>query len=227
MSARVASDGRELRGAPGVDDTIDLRVPTVERRILDATLACIARDGFAGLTVDDVARAAGCGRATVYRAFPGGKDQVVLAAAHLELERYFRTVGADLDAATDLTGVLVGALVGTARFLESSDALRHVFEAEPAVILAHIAFDKSPVVFGAAHLLLGPRLARFLPEEQTACATEWLARLAVSYLAVPNPAIDLTEPATARRLVTTFVIPGLVTLSDPSTAHPSPAITRS
>lgn len=227
MSARVASDGRELRGAPGVDDTIDLRVPTVERRILDATLACIARDGFAGLTVDEVARAAGCGRATVYRAFPGGKDQVVLAAAHLELERFFRTVGADLDEADDLTELLVAALTGTARFVQGSAPLRHLLDTEPAVILAHVAFDKSPVVFGAAALLLGTRLQLHLPANQVVPATEWVARLAMSHLALPDPSVDLTDPAAARHLVTTFVIPGLVTLPDPSTAHPSPAITRS
>lgn len=220
MSASVASDGRELRGAPD-GEVVDLRVPTLERRILDATLACIARDGLAGLTIDDVARAAGCGRATVYRTFPGGKEQVVLAAAHVELERYFRQVGADLDAADDLSGVLVGALTGTARFLESSAALRHVFATEPAVILAHVAFDKSPVVFGAAHLLLGPRLRRFLPADQVAQACEWLARLALSYLALPYASVDLADPDATRHLVETFVVPGL-SATAPS-AHPHAA----
>lgn len=229
MSASVASDGRELRGEPDTDtDTqvVDLRAPSVERRILAATLDCIARDGFGGLTVDDIARAAGCGRATVYRSFPGGKEQVVLAAAHVELERYFREVGAELDAANDVAGVLVAALTGTARFLESSAALRHVFDTEPALILAHVAFDKSPVVFGAAHLLLGTRLRPLLAEEQVGPACEWLARLGLSYLALPDPAVDLTDPAVARRLVETFVLPGLCPTA-PSTASASIPTPRS
>lgn len=227
MSASVASDGRELRGEPGSDtndlvfnDEVDLRAPSVERRILAATLDCIARDGFDGLTVDDIARAAGCGRATVYRSFPGGKEQVVLAAAHVELERYFREVGAELDAATDVAGVLVAALTGTARFLDSSAALRHVFDTEPAVILAHVAFDKSPVVFGAAHLLLGSRLRPLLPADQVGPACEWLARLGLSYLALPDPTVDLTDPAVARHLVETFVLPGLISPSIASNATP-------
>jgi AraC-like DNA-binding protein len=41
-------------------------------RIIDATLACLARHGTAKTTVDDIARQAGVSRATVYRAFPGG-----------------------------------------------------------------------------------------------------------------------------------------------------------
>jgi AcrR family transcriptional regulator len=42
--------------------------------LIDATLQCIARWGVAKTGLDDVAREAGVSRATVYRAFPGGKD---------------------------------------------------------------------------------------------------------------------------------------------------------
>ena len=38
---------------------------------LDAALACVARVGVAKTTLDDVAKEAGCARATVYRCFPG------------------------------------------------------------------------------------------------------------------------------------------------------------
>ncbi|MGH9002857.1 MAG: TetR/AcrR family transcriptional regulator, partial [Acidimicrobiia bacterium] len=50
----------------------------LDRRIVDATLTLIARYGLAKLTVDDVARGAGCSRATLYRYYPG--KQTVLAA---------------------------------------------------------------------------------------------------------------------------------------------------
>src|SRR3954470_4336525 len=43
----------------------------VADRILDAAVACVARVGVAKTTLDDVAKEAGCARATVYRAFPG------------------------------------------------------------------------------------------------------------------------------------------------------------
>ena len=39
--------------------------------VLDAAVACIARVGLTKTTLDDVARDAGCARATVYRHFPG------------------------------------------------------------------------------------------------------------------------------------------------------------
>ena len=46
-------------------------------RILEATYACVARYGLGKTTVEDAAREAGVSRATVYRHFPGGKDQLV------------------------------------------------------------------------------------------------------------------------------------------------------
>ena len=47
-------------------------------RVLDAALTCVARVGLAKTTLDDVAREAGCARATVYRCF-SGKQQLLAA----------------------------------------------------------------------------------------------------------------------------------------------------
>ena len=47
-------------------------------RVLDAALTCVARVGLAKTTLDDVAREAGCARATVYRCFPN-KQQLLAA----------------------------------------------------------------------------------------------------------------------------------------------------
>ena len=59
------------------------RFPAQQDRVLDAALACIARVGLGKTTLDDVAREAGCARATVYRCFPGKQD---LSRAVLERE---------------------------------------------------------------------------------------------------------------------------------------------
>ena len=45
--------------------------PAQSARVLDGALACVARVGLGKTTLDDVAREAGCARATVYRCFPG------------------------------------------------------------------------------------------------------------------------------------------------------------
>ena len=57
-------------------EALSLSSPTIEDRAVRATLACVARHGLAKTTFDDVAREAGCARATLYRYF-GGKRQLV------------------------------------------------------------------------------------------------------------------------------------------------------
>ena len=51
----------------------------VRQRIIEASYVCVARRGVAKTTVEDMAREAGMSRATIYRAFPGGRDEVINA----------------------------------------------------------------------------------------------------------------------------------------------------
>lgn len=216
MSAAVASDGR-TRGS------IDLREP--RQRIVEATLRGIGRHGVAALTVEGIAREAGCGRATVYRVFPGGREELLEAAALAELARFHAEVGAQLDAAADLADLLATALWASARFVRDSAPLTHVLAHEPTALLAHVAFDKSPVVFAVGEALLAPRLAAHLPADRVPEVAEWLARLVLSHLALrPDPTgpaapADLTDPAVAAHLVTTFVLPGLDDVVAPARAR--------
>ena len=70
---------------------IDMREPAVPDRVEDtvgrilaATMACLERFGVAKTTIDDVAREAGCSRATIYRNFPN-RTALVSAAVDTEL----------------------------------------------------------------------------------------------------------------------------------------------
>ena len=79
----------------------------LELRVLDATLTCIARVGVAKTTLDDVAREAGCARATVYRYFPG-KQPLLNAVVARESDRIAAAVLDAAIAADDLTGAASG-----------------------------------------------------------------------------------------------------------------------
>ena len=72
----------------------ELSNDVVGPRILEAALRCIARWGMAKTTLDDVAREAGCSRATIYRAFPGGKQSVIHATGERELRRFLDDLSA-------------------------------------------------------------------------------------------------------------------------------------
>ena len=59
------------------------RSEEASRAILDATLSLLARNGFAGLRVDEIAELAGVSKATIYRRWPSKLELVVDAFAQL------------------------------------------------------------------------------------------------------------------------------------------------
>ncbi len=63
----------------------------VRERILAATLVSLARYGVAKTTLEDVAKEAGCARATVYRYF-GGKQQLLSTVILHECSRVLAAI---------------------------------------------------------------------------------------------------------------------------------------
>lgn len=178
-------------------------------RIVDGALACLARQGLAKTTLDDVARAAGYSRATVYRAFPGGKDAVMAAVADTELARLFSDLAVHMGEAHDLETVLVAGMSGAAQRIAGHDALRYLLQHEPEVVLPQLAFDHQRAVLAAVATFGAPFLGRWLDHDEAARVAEWSARIVFSYLACPAPGIDLTDPECTRRIVRTYILPGI------------------
>jgi AcrR family transcriptional regulator len=180
-------------------------------RVCAATLTCIGRWGITKTTLDDVAREAGCGRATIYRAFHGGKAEVLEATLAREVERFRQEVGGAIDGAgDDLEEAVVAGVVAAARFLRGHDALTYLLAHEPDVILPWVAFRRMVVLHDVVGSFASPYLGRFIPDPVAARrAAEWLARVVLTYVVNPAPGRDLADPAQARRLLSTYVIPGL------------------
>jgi AcrR family transcriptional regulator len=193
----------------------------VEDRIVQATLECIERWGMAKTTADDIARAAGISRATLYRTFPGGMDVVFEAVVRHEIRRFFDTVTERLDDATDAADLLVVGIVEAARFLLDHRALGYVLAHEPERVLPALAFHRLDRALAVATTFTAPHLRRFVPDDDTAAAkAEWLVRILLSYAIDPSPALELTNEASVRRYVLTYLLPVLV----PSPEGIQPAI---
>jgi AcrR family transcriptional regulator len=181
-------------------------------RVCDAALACLARWGLTKTTLEDVAREAGCGRATIYRAFRGGKAEVMAEVLQREAARFRGQVDTAIDAvdAGDPTAVLTAGVVAAARFLRSHRALGYLFAHEPDVILPWISFHRIDVVYGLATEVARPHLRPFVADDEAAARTaELLVRLVLSYVLNPAPGHHLTDPEQACRLLATYVVPGL------------------
>ena len=187
-------------------------VGSAAERIVDATLRCIGRWGLAKTTLDDVAREAGVGRATVYRLFPGGRDALLDAVVGLETARFLARLDGGLRAAGALEEVLVVGIVEAATALRDHQALQFMLAHEPEVILPQLAFGQLDTVLRSVALLAGPYLEPWLPDAEAAArGAEWVARIVFSYVVAPSPDVDVCDPASVRALVRTYVLPGLQT----------------
>ena len=182
---------------------------SVEDRAVQATLACIARHGLAKTTFDDVAREAGCARATLYRYF-GGKRQLVLITIAREAARISASIRAAADAESTFEDAVVAMFVRAARELRENEALQFLFAFEPEVVLPHVTFEAGDRFLVGAGAAISPALTRFLPADRLERAGEWLVRVALAHALSATGPIDLTDEAEIRALVRDLVLPGLL-----------------
>lgn len=194
--------------SPALDSPAGVARSTVDARAVDALLVCIARFGLAKTTLDDVAREAGCSRATLYRYFDG-KSELVRRTVAAEQARIAALLVDAGRAEADLADAVVAVVAGAARELVAHAALQFLLSHEPEAILGHLAFgagDRALVAFGDA---IAPAFDGWLAPADAARAGDWIVRVLRSYVLMPRPPIDFTDPATARAFLEQLVIPGL------------------
>jgi len=189
--------------------------------LVAATLRCISTSGVRGTSLDDVARAVGCSRATLYRLIPGGKPALLETVTRTEVARLFDEVAEAIRNTEHLEEALVAAISAAAAFLHGSVALRTVIAREPELILTYIAFDRLDPLLDASGAALGPLLERFLDPRSALEVVEWCVRLVLSYTFEPSRHVDLRRHDDVVRLVRTHVLPGATAMA----ARPIPDIT--
>ena len=202
-------DGAPATFAPVAPVTAERADSPQRVRVIDGALACLARHGSIKTTVDDIARASGVSRATVYRAFPGGRDEILGAVVDTETARFFSALGVRLGTAESLTEALVGGIVEASARLRDHAALHFLVEHEPGLVLGHLAFADSDRLLSVASGFAAPFLARWMPPAEAERVAEWATRIVLSYAISPSSRMDLTDPARATRMVETFMLPGI------------------
>lgn len=190
-----------------------LAASTTDLRIRDAALACIARDGLTGTTVDDIAREAGVSRATTYRLFPGGKETIVDVVVGQEVCRFFADLAVELDRHADAEGLLVAGVGRSLRFLAGHAALRAVLEHEPGLLLPPVAAHRLGPVLDAAAAFAAPYLRPHVvgpdADRRAVEVAELVVRLVLSYAMQPSAHLDPDDDASVARFVRAHVLPAL------------------
>ncbi len=203
MAAYVEA-GAQARGSARSEQEVDL---------VAAALRCIARFGWSKTTLEDVAREAGCSRATVYRVFPGGKEALGEFVLSSERDRLFGLLAQRIDSAVTLEDALVDAMSAAWGWISAHEALQFMLAHEPDLVLPFVSFSALDDVLEVVRELSVPHLVRWLPEGDAGRLAQWAARLVISFLDDPSDVVEVTRPESVRQLVRTFVLPGAHVLS--------------
>jgi AcrR family transcriptional regulator len=185
---------------------------TLEDRVLDAVKACCERWGMAKVTIDDIASEAGCSRATVYRLFPGGKDNLYEALRKRETRDFFNELNGHLADANGYEDLLVRGVVAATQALRADEHLQLMLASQPGELLADMTMDGLPRIFDSATIVLTPWFAPYIGAGRSAELAEWLARVVLSYFFSPSRFVDLGDPDSAKRFIDQFVLPAFPAL---------------
>lgn len=179
-------------------------------RVLRATVVCIGRFGLAKTTVEDVATEAGLGRATVYRHFPAGRDQLISEAITWEVGQFFARLQAHVADAPDFATLLERGLLFAHRAVEEHAVLQKVVDTEPERLLPQLTVT-GPLVIAVLRGYFAPLLERETLRTGLGLedAADWLARNVLSFI-VAQGGWDLTDPAQVGTLVRTHLLAGVL-----------------
>lgn len=188
--------------------------PDARERVLAGTYECAARFGLGKTTIDDVARASDVSRASIYRLFPGGRDQVLRETVGWEMNHFFVRLAEAVADAPDLATRLERALAFARRALLEHAVLQKVLAAEPDVLLPLLTIEQHRVL-GYIRDYLRPLLetereaGRLRPGVDLGAAADHVARLLLSLIGTPGR-WDLADADQVRQLVRDELLGGIV-----------------
>ena len=183
-------------------------------RVLAATYACVARFGMGKTTVEDVVKESGVSRASIYRLFPGGKDQLLRETVGWEMNHFFGRLAEAVYDAPDFASLLEEGLVFAHRSIQEHEVLRKVLETEPERLLPLITVEQHRVLdfitaFLLPYLEREQRAGRVRPGVDLDAATEYVARLVLSLIGSPGR-WDMDDPEQVRVLVRDELLAGIL-----------------
>lgn len=177
---------------------------------LAAGYRCVARHGFANTTVATVADEAGISRATLYRWFPGGREELLSEVVAWEHRRFFLTLYEAVATCTSLEDVMVTGIVEAHRAMASHEVLHKVLGQDPEFLANALRAQEAPTRAQIATFLVP-----FLEAQELVAGVDvvetagFMARLFLSVLAAPGPR-DLADPDEVAELVATEFLAGVV-----------------
>ncbi len=208
LSKLTAPDAAVLRRLDDADQ--------ITERILTAAIEQMRVAGWRRSTVEDVAKRAGLGRATVYRRFPS-KAALTEAVLHSEFRTYLAGSTAAVAGRTDIADRMAESTAYTVEYLRNHPLVRRLLETEPDAILPALTTDAGLLLeaFREFCLALWKReLYGDAPisadiEQHLRTVAELHIRITLSLLLTPQTIIELDTAEQARAFARRYLAPML------------------
>jgi AcrR family transcriptional regulator len=177
------------------------RTEVAADRILDAAGELFAQQEAATVGMHEIASAAGCSRATLYRYFEN-REALYTAYVHREAYRLYREMTEQINSVTDPRERLIEGMIASMRNVRESPALASWFATTQRPIGAEMA-EQSEVIRALTEafvISLGPD-----DPEVVAQRARWLVRVMTSLFLFPGH-----DEADERAMLEEFVVPMVV-----------------
>jgi AcrR family transcriptional regulator len=183
---------------PGNDWLSSRRSEVAVDRILDAAEELYTQRDQASIGMNEIARAAGCSRATLYRYFDS-REALRTAYVHRETRRLGRAIKERIDGIDDPRERLVASVTAALRMVRESPALASWFAVTRPPIGGEVAGRSDVITALAAAFVnsLGPE-DRAVVERRA----RWVVRVVTSLLMYPGQ-----DEADERAMIEEFVVP--------------------
>ncbi|ORB59757.1 TetR/AcrR family transcriptional regulator [Mycobacteroides saopaulense] len=187
----------------------DARTSVAAEKILDAAAELFVRDGVAAVGMNEIAKAAGCSRATLYRYFEN-REALHIAYVHREARTITGQVTAAVAGIDDPAERLVSAVLTSLRLVRDNPALSAWFR--PGEYVGGSLALHSEV--------LNAMVSAFVAADDVTALTQlrakWYVRVIISLLSYPED-----NPEDERTLITEFVAPMISADVSPTPAAPA------
>jgi AcrR family transcriptional regulator len=179
-------------------------------RILEGTSRAICAQGVRQTSLEDIALESGCSRATVYRHFPGGRDELLDALVVFEHRRFFVRLARAVEDATTLEEVVERGLMVAHRAVVELEVLQIVLREQPELLEPTLVRTGRPTLRLVADFLVPYLVAHGIDDADEALEeAEFLARMVLSYISSPGR-FDLDDEDQVRDLVRCELLGGVL-----------------
>lgn len=183
----------------------------IRQRVLEASKVLYSNTAANGTTMDDVAKAAGIGRATLYRYFKN-RDDLLLAVLEAEALAITARVDKKIRDIENPAEHIIEGMVQAVDEIRKSELLSQIFQSDSSLLINRLLFDSDRLLnIGLGIMVPVVERARQTGKLKTdmdfELLVEWILRILTSLVTIPSR--HTGNKAAIRDMLRTTLLPVL------------------